>query len=895
MTARAAGADPLDTAALAEAFDALPMPAALLDARGAITRTNAAWRDAGGRLLPGRALGPGDVFLEQCRGAAALFDGAASRAGTGVEEIVAGRQSAFALDYWQTTPPRQSFRLSAYALGHGAGTLLLHTDITSSESADARARRLAHALGERVKEQRALFETVRVLRDDSPAASALAQVVELLPPAMQFPEITEARVALGPVEARTPAFAETPWMLRRTFTTGDGVAGIIEIVYREEPAANAEGPFLPEERHLVDSLAALLGTFAERRANRDRLDRALNLLEGLVQSLDAVLYEADAETLQFRFVSRQAERLLGYPIAAWLEDPSFWPAHIHPEDREEAVRVCREQTALGHNHAFEYRFLAADGRVLWLRDIVTVVTADEGPALLRGMLLDVTAQKNAERERHESEERFRQLAERIEEVFWLTDVGKQAILYVSPAYEKIWGRSCASLYANPRQWLDAIHEDDRARVAAGLAKQAEGHYAEEYRIIRPDGATRWISDRAFPISDASGAVYRVAGVAADITERRETESQMMRAQRLDTIGTLAGGISHDLNNVLAPIMMSIELLRDDLTSPAQRDLLDTLHASARRGADLIQQLLAFARGRDGRREPVDLPQIASDVQRIVRETFPKDIRITLAFERGVPAVLGDATQLYQVLMNLVLNARDAMPTGGDLHIDIASRARAASADGAPARDVILRIADTGHGITPSEQERIFDPFYTTKEIGQGTGLGLATVAAIVRTHGGSIDVESVPGHGARFTICLPAAGDPAAPVGPDALGPRPRGSGERVLVIDDDDGVRRLCTTVLERHGYRVVAAVNGAEGVDRFTEAPDSFALVITDMDMPVMDGPATIAALKTIRPGVRILGSTGHTGRHQARAWLADGVPVLSKPYTAGRLLTLVASTLR
>jgi PAS domain S-box-containing protein len=515
----------------------------------------------------------------------------------------------------------------------------------------------------------------------------------------------------------------------------------------------------------------------------------------------------------------------------------------------------------------------------------------------KALQADIADRERTAESLRESEQRFRQLAENIHEVFWMTDPAKQRMLYVSPAYEQIWGRSCQSLCDAPDSWFDSIHPDDRARVRARVraaaARQASGAYDESYRIRRPDGSLRWIRDRAYPVADETGAVYRIVGTAEDITERKKLEAQFLRAQRMESIGTLAGGIAHDLNNILAPILLSIEILRIKLPDPESSAMLDTLQACANRGADLVRQVLSFARGVDGQRVAVNLRHLADDIQKIVTETFPKKIEFQTRSARDLWPVLGDPTQLHQVLMNLCVNARDAMPSGGRLTLTLANAAidevfAGQHADARPGPHVAVEVADTGTGIPPEAIDKIFEPFFTTKEPGQGTGLGLSTTQAIVKSHHGFIDVRSKPGEGTVFKLWFSADQSLAAAAAPAARESLPRGVGQCILVVDDEAAVRAIAQRTLEQFGYRTLLAANGAEAVSVFVRHRAGIDLAFVDMTMPVMDGPATIAALRSVEPGLRIIGSSGFADQEVMSRAQADGVEhFISKPFTAEALL--------
>jgi two-component system, cell cycle sensor histidine kinase and response regulator CckA len=519
----------------------------------------------------------------------------------------------------------------------------------------------------------------------------------------------------------------------------------------------------------------------------------------------------------------------------------------------------------------------------------------------RAVLSVLEDEKRAGQNLRESEERFRQLAETIQEVFWITCPARNQMIYVSPAYEKIWGRTCKSLYASPQSWLDAIHPEDRDRIRqAVITRQPNGTYDEEYRILRPDQSVRWIHDRAFPVRDQAGQVDRIVGVAGDITEKKKMEAQFLRAQRLENIGTLAGGIAHDLNNVLAPILMSCEMLQMQARDEITRNLVVMIKGGAERGADLVRQVLSFARGVEGRRIAVQARHLIREMVNIARETFPKSIRIESHVQKDLWIVSGDPTQLHQVLLNLCVNARDAMPTGGELtitadNVSVETLRPGRDQDIKPGPYLVIKVTDTGTGIPPEIRERIFEPFFTTKEVGKGTGLGLSTTLGIVKSHGGIINIDSEPGKGTTFEIWLPAQDcgeQTAAPVGETRL---PRGNGEQVLVVDDELSLRTLTRQTLEAHGYAVLTASNGAEAITIYSKHKDEIDVVLTDILMPEMDGVTLTLALRKMNPDALVIATCGFADKeHHSKAIGAGAKKFLAKPYTAETLLNSLAEML-
>lgn len=506
------------------------------------------------------------------------------------------------------------------------------------------------------------------------------------------------------------------------------------------------------------------------------------------------------------------------------------------------------------------------------------------------------------KERDHAEEKFRQLAENIAEVFWLTESATRQLLYVSPAYERVWKRSVESLFSQSPAWLATVHPDDVEHVAGPTAweSQVAGTYDVEYRITRPDGELRWIRDRAFPVRDDTGRVYRIAGVAQDITERRDLEQQFLRAQRLESLGTLAGGIAHDLNNVLAPIILSLDLLRPHIQDAAGEELLETIASSARRGANMVQQVLSFAKGLGGMRAVVDVHEQFDDITRIVRDTFPKNIVLHRALDAKEPFVLGDPTQLHQVLINLCVNARDSMPEGGQLTIRTSNvlldgRVTSENMEGKAGRHLVIEIADTGTGIEPDVIDRVFDPFFTTKAPGQGTGLGLSTSLTIVKSHGGFIRVlSSIPG-GTRFLVYLPTHTDTNSDRVSETQADAPHGHGQTILVVDDEVAILRVTQRVLESHGYRVLVAENGAEAATLYAQRRDEIAMVLTDLMMPVMSGAALVKALRSMNPTVRVVAMSGMTNEADVQQLAREGVKrLLQKPYRTSDLLNALREQL-
>ena len=540
-------------------------------------------------------------------------------------------------------------------------------------------------------------------------------------------------------------------------------------------------------------------------------------------------------------------------------------------------------------------------------EFVSNVYEEDGAKVLQCNIRDITARKAAERALRESEERFKFVARAVSDVVWDWDL-LTGHLWWSDGFMTTFGYAASDIQPGLVSWTSRIHPDELRLVVEGIHQAIDRgakSWAADYRFRCKDGRYAFVQDSGYILRDAAGKGVRMVGGMRDLTEQKKMEAQSLRAQRMESIGTLAGGIAHDLNNVLSPIMMSIELLRLDSGEGARRTkILDTIQVSCRRGADLVRHVLSFARGVDGVRIAIRLRQVINELEGIIGETFPRNIRIVPLVPEDIWPIMGDPTQLHQILLNLAVNARDAMPEGGTLTLAANNVTLDAQYAGtSPASPAVkagpyvrLQVTETGHGIPPEVRERIFEPFFTTKELGKGTGLGLATVHAVVKDHGGFVTVQSEVGAGSTFDVYLPA--DPAlrtaapAPLLSTAL---PRGRGELVLVVDDEPSIREITQQTLEAFGYRVVTAGDGASAIALYAKDAGKIALVITDLMMPIMDGAATIKVLMRMNPSIRIIAASGlEVAENVAGATSAGVRDFLPKPYSAPTLIQLVRKVL-
>jgi PAS domain S-box-containing protein len=636
----------------------------------------------------------------------------------------------------------------------------------------------------------------------------------------------------------------------------------------------------------------------QNKAVAARLQEESNLLRTILDNLPDYIYVRDRES---RHILNNRANLAALKAATLEEtigknDFDFFPPEMAEGYYKDDQRVIQTGQPLLNR---EEPCLGPNGETRW--QLTTKVPLRDAQGQITGLVgigHDIT-------ELRQSQEKVRAqtaMLDQAHDAIILYNLDRR-VIYWNAGAERILGlKAEEAMGLTPDQIYTA--EDFPAIKAAMDATLTQGVWQGELEVHSKTGQLLILDSRRTLIRNKAGEPVGQMSINADITEKKRLETQFLRAQRMESVGILAGGIAHDLNNVLAPILMSIALLK--LKMPDNEKVqkqLDQLAAYAQRGANLVKQVLTFGRGAENQRVLMQPRHIGREMEQIISDTFPKNIEFEFSFIQDLWTISSDPTQLHQTILNLCVNARDAMPDGGKLSLKMENRMVDSTYAGMhqlsnPGPYVVISVSDTGTGIPVAIRERIFEPFFTTKDIGKGTGLGLSTTLAIVKSHGGFIDLKSQEGRGTTFMLFFPASSTPVTVDAPGAAKRGlPLGDNELILVVDDEILIREIARNTLERFGYRVLLAQNGTEAVALYALHRTDIAVVITDMAMPVMDGPATILALRTINPDVKIIGSSGQAAssvKATGKSLSSSLTHFIPKPYTAETLLRTLAKIL-
>ncbi len=569
---------------------------------------------------------------------------------------------------------------------------------------------------------------------------------------------------------------------------------------------------------------------------------------------------------------------------------SVYPG-IASEYRQEYIAL-HENVCQGKKGKLQFEIIGFKGTRRWMEThAVPLRNEAKGTFWHLAVTRDITKRKQQE--------------EKIREQAALLDVATDAIL-VKDIHNQIlyWNKSAQRLYgwtteeALQKNASVLLYKETSDLVQdAFLTVLSKGEWQGELNQITKDGKEIITESRWTLVKDENQQPKSILTVNTEITQKKQLEKQLLRSQRLESIGTLASGIAHDLNNVLAPILMSVQLLQMKLKDEQHQQILKTLEANVKRGANLVKQVLSFARGIEGKRTIVNIRQLIYEIEQIIIETFPKSIICQINVPDNLWYVWGDTTQLHQVLMNLVVNARDAIVDSGRLTISaenlvIDEHYTQMNIDAQVGSYIAITVVDTGIGMSPKIQERIFEPFFTTKDVGKGTGLGLSTVLGIIKNHNGFVNVSSEISKGTQFQIYLPAY--KSSEIFTHSLELEPlSGSGELILVVDDEAPIREITKSSLEIYNYRVLTANDGVEALSIYAQHTQEISLVLLDMMMPTMDGLITIRTLQKMNPTVKIIAISGLISNQKMAEAAGLGVKAfLSKPCTAKELLQKIGS---
>jgi PAS domain S-box-containing protein len=674
------------------------------------------------------------------------------------------------------------------------------------------------------------------------------------------------------------------WSREYRFQRKDG--GYLPVLDRGYIVRDVSGKAI----RMVGGITDLAGRIRSERALRESEQRFRGIAAQLEKVLDFsldVICSIDSEG-RFVQINSACENVWGYTVEELLG--TRYMEKVIAEDHQITALVAEKIMAGQPTRRFENRYRKKSGEITYMQ---WAAHWSETEQIMFCVARDISE--------------FKRNTERITEQASLLDKAQDAILVRDLEHQiRYWNQSAERLYGWSaeevvgRSILPLLYGDSTSYFNAHDKLLAEGEWVGELEQITKDGRAITVEARLTLVRDEVGNAKAVLSINTDITTRKQLELQFLRAQRMESLGTLAGGIAHDLNNVLSPILMAIDLLKLDETDPERMDTLDVMESSAKRGAEMVRQVLSFARGMHGRQVDVDARSVIKDVFKIAQEAFPKNFEFVNKTADDLWILQADPTQLHQVLLNLCVNARDAMPSGGQISIFaentfIDEYYAAMTIDAKVGPYVKIVVEDCGSGIGKDIIDKIFDPFFTTKEVGRGTGLGLSTTLAIVKSHGGFLHVESQVGVGTKFSIYFPAQPEKIDRIEVAPLTELPRGRGQTVLVVDDEQAIREISRQTLEAFGYRVLLAGDGPEAVSLYVENQHEIAVVVTDMMMPLMDGPTTIRVLKRLNPTVRIIGVSGITTIAMASEASAAGVDhFLDKPYTADALLQLLKRVL-
>ncbi|MBN1290845.1 MAG: PAS domain S-box protein [Candidatus Latescibacteria bacterium] len=581
-----------------------------------------------------------------------------------------------------------------------------------------------------------------------------------------------------------------------------------------------------------------------------------------------------------------------------------WIESLHPDDRERILRLHIDVINNKKSDSFEYRQKNHSGEYRWLLHAISPYFDSQGICLgFISSSYDITERKTAEDALRESENRLHQLVDNIREIVWLRDRETGEILYVNRSFESITGYSNELLLKNGSEFITKIHPEDAEqfiRASRELYKNNKPIH-QDYRLKRADGTEIWIRSHAYPIQDNSGKTVRFSGVAEDITERKRLEAQFIQAQKMESIGRLAGGVAHDFNNLLTIINLSVEMASSSgLSEETINELIADIRNAGERGASLTRQLLAFSRKQIIEPIELNINDVIIQMDKLFRRLIGEDIELVTILDESIHTIKIDPGQIEQVLTNLIVNTRDAMPAGGKIIIETSEVLFDDDfvkfhPDVSSGEFVTISVSDTGTGMDEHVKANLFEPFFTTKDKGKGTGLGLSTCYGIMKQNNGSIRVYSEPGKGSTFIVNIPFYGEGAI----DRYSIQERddihGGSETILIVEDDETIRKLTEQILDSSGYNIITAANGEEALVIAEKYKNIIHLVLTDVVMPLMSGRELATQLLASRQNIKIIYMSGYTDNTIVHHGLLDsGILFIQKPFSPSTLLRKIRQVL-
>nr|WP_290222499.1 response regulator [Trichocoleus desertorum] len=640
---------------------------------------------------------------------------------------------------------------------------------------------------------------------------------------------------------------------------------------------------------------------ADLRLHTTELTEWKNRYEAIIQASGQILFDWNSQTHEVTY-GGNVTAILGYSLEEMAGGVDRWVTLIHPEDRSRFhAEIDRVVTTKQPFHQ-EFRVGRKDGTYITVESKGYFFADGDGQVVrMTGFIVDISEAKRDEVVRKHYEEALRETSQMLQA---LIQASPLAIVVLDPQSRvQLWNPAAQEIF----DWSESevlgeilpivpTTKQGEFQTFVQRVLQGESFAGVEVSRQKRDGSLLELNLSTAPLRNANGEVTGMIAMLLDVTAKKQLEAQAFRAQRMESIGTLASGIAHDLNNLLTPILSSAQLLLmpTKLPEDKKQKLLKTMEASTKRAAALVKQVLLFARGVEGKRITLQMSHLITEIRQIAQETFPKWIEVKADVDPNLWMVAGDTTQLHQALLNLCVNARDAMPDGGTLKITASNvwldeKYAQLNIDAKVGPYVLVTVTDTGTGIPSNIIDRVFEPFFTTKEVGQGTGLGLSTVVGIVKGHGGFVQVQSQMGQGTEFRLYLPIA--QTYDLQPDATeyDELKAGHGEVVLVVDDEEAICEVTKTSLEYYGYKVLTAKDGVEAIALYVRHQSEINVVLVDMMMPSMDGPTTIRTLQKINPQVKIIGVSGLISHCPMTEFVNSGnvKSFLPKPYTSEELL--------